>query len=84
MTKSVVSVSIHVGYNHCHTPRYRIKEAMNVSLGYSSPCDLHILPTLTWCSSGRCIPDSRCPSMDNTFSIGDRSGEQGSNSMCDR
>ncbi|GFX01206.1 transposable element Tcb1 transposase [Trichonephila clavipes] len=37
MTKSVVSVAAIVGYNHCHTPRHRIKEALDVSLGYRSP-----------------------------------------------
>ncbi|GFX88502.1 transposable element Tc1 transposase [Trichonephila clavipes] len=42
MTKSAVSVEFTVGYNHCHKPRHGIKEALNVSLGYSSPCGSHI------------------------------------------
>ncbi|GFV58250.1 uncharacterized protein TNCV_4019871 [Trichonephila clavipes] len=36
MTKSVVGVAAIVGYNRCHTPRHRIKEDLDVSLGYSS------------------------------------------------
>ncbi|GFU64567.1 hypothetical protein TNCV_305061 [Trichonephila clavipes] len=35
MTKSVVRVTTIVGYNRCHTPRHRIKKALDVSLGYS-------------------------------------------------
>ncbi|PRD34972.1 UNVERIFIED_CONTAM: hypothetical protein NCL1_12936 [Trichonephila clavipes] len=37
-TKSVVSVASIVVYNRCHTPRHRIKEALDVWVGYSSPC----------------------------------------------
>ncbi|GFW36674.1 uncharacterized protein TNCV_1956741 [Trichonephila clavipes] len=33
MTESVVSVDVIIGYNWCHTPRHRIKEALDVSLG---------------------------------------------------
>ncbi|GFS50258.1 hypothetical protein TNCV_3491 [Trichonephila clavipes] len=36
MAKSVVSVAAIVGYNHCHMPRHRIKEALDISLEYSS------------------------------------------------
>ncbi|GFX50708.1 hypothetical protein TNCV_2722941 [Trichonephila clavipes] len=76
MTKSVVSVTAIVGYNSSYTPRYRIKEALDVSLGYNSPCGFHILPKLIWCSSGWCIlRHSRCTSMDHMLLIGDRSGE---------
>ncbi|GFX33371.1 uncharacterized protein TNCV_812331 [Trichonephila clavipes] len=56
MTKSVASIDAIVGYNHCHTPRHRINEAFDVSLGYSSRCGIHILPKLIRCSSGWCIP----------------------------
>ncbi|GFT30946.1 hypothetical protein TNCV_1683201 [Trichonephila clavipes] len=35
MTKPVVSVAAIVGYNRCHTPRHRIKDTLDVSLGYS-------------------------------------------------
>ncbi|GFV46982.1 hypothetical protein TNCV_3033791 [Trichonephila clavipes] len=42
-TKSVVSVAAIVGYNHCNTHFHRIKEALDVPLRYSSPCDFHIL-----------------------------------------
>ncbi|GFT80550.1 hypothetical protein TNCV_5122581 [Trichonephila clavipes] len=56
MTKSIVSVAAIVGRNLCHTPRYRIEEALDVFLGYSSPCDFHILPKLIWSSSGWLIP----------------------------
>ncbi|GFW68215.1 hypothetical protein TNCV_1880971 [Trichonephila clavipes] len=48
-TKSVVSVAAIVGYNHFHTLRHRIKEALDVSLGYSSPCGFPIMPKLIWC-----------------------------------
>ncbi|GFW73993.1 hypothetical protein TNCV_545171 [Trichonephila clavipes] len=84
MTKSVVSVATTVGYTHSNTPHCRIKEASNVSLRYSSSCGFHILPKLIMYKPGWCIPGSRCASMDRTFSIGERSGEQedqGSNSM---
>ncbi|GFU93918.1 hypothetical protein TNCV_1661411 [Trichonephila clavipes] len=73
MTKSVVSVAAIVGYNRCHTLRHRIKEALDVSLWYSS---LHT--TSTYCQSGSGVVAggefraSRCGSMDYTFSIGDR------------
>ncbi|GFY11936.1 hypothetical protein TNCV_4974361 [Trichonephila clavipes] len=53
---SVVNVATNFGYNLCHTPRYRIKEASDVSLRYSSPWGFHILPKLIWCSSRECIP----------------------------
>ncbi|GFU16283.1 hypothetical protein TNCV_4422311 [Trichonephila clavipes] len=43
MTKPV-SVAGFVGYNHCHTPRHRIKEVLDVSLGYSSQCGFLIFP----------------------------------------
>ncbi|GFV54155.1 hypothetical protein TNCV_1027271 [Trichonephila clavipes] len=56
MTESVVSVAAIVGYNRCHTPRHRIKEPLDVSLGYSNSCGFHILPKLNWCSSGLSIP----------------------------
>ncbi|GFX59148.1 hypothetical protein TNCV_936631 [Trichonephila clavipes] len=83
--KSVVSVAAIVGYNHCYAPRHRIKEALDVSLSYSSPCVFRILSKLIWCSSGGCIPShSRCASMSHTLSIDDKSGEQegqGSNSI---
>ncbi|GFU42387.1 uncharacterized protein TNCV_4555281 [Trichonephila clavipes] len=46
MTKSVVSVANFAGYNRCHTPRHRIKEALDISLGYSS---LHAAST--YCQS---------------------------------
>ncbi|GFT43084.1 hypothetical protein TNCV_5119501 [Trichonephila clavipes] len=48
MTKSVVIVAAIVGYNRCHTPRHKIKEALDVSLGYSSSCGSRILPKLIW------------------------------------
>ncbi|GFX61753.1 hypothetical protein TNCV_1382511 [Trichonephila clavipes] len=36
-----------VGYNHCHTLLHGIKEALDASFGYSSPCGgFHILPKL--------------------------------------
>ncbi|GFW47866.1 hypothetical protein TNCV_2400531 [Trichonephila clavipes] len=56
--KSVGIVVAIVGYNHCHTSRHRIKEALDVSLRQSSlyPCGFQILPKLIWCSSGWCIP----------------------------
>ncbi|GFW51734.1 uncharacterized protein TNCV_1186661 [Trichonephila clavipes] len=44
MTKSVVSVNAIVDYSRCRTPRQRIKEASDVSLGYSRPCGFHLLP----------------------------------------
>ncbi|GFV96176.1 uncharacterized protein TNCV_1871361 [Trichonephila clavipes] len=75
MTKSEVSLSAIVGYNRCHTPRHRIKEALDVSLRYSTTCGFIILPKLIWFRSGWCIP-SRCASMDHTFLIGDRLEEQ--------
>ncbi|GFS92832.1 uncharacterized protein TNCV_1162201 [Trichonephila clavipes] len=52
--KSVVSAAAIMGCNHCHTPRHRIKEALDVSLGYgyNSPRGFHILPKLICCSSG--------------------------------
>ncbi|GFS62971.1 uncharacterized protein TNCV_2054461 [Trichonephila clavipes] len=56
ITISVVSIAAIKDYNSCHTPRHRIKEALDVSLGYSSPCGFHILPKLIWCSIGWCIP----------------------------
>ncbi|GFS64922.1 uncharacterized protein TNCV_1584231 [Trichonephila clavipes] len=52
MTKSIVSVATIVGYNCCHTPQHRIKEALDVFLGHSIPRGLPILPKLIWCSSG--------------------------------
>ncbi|GFX62863.1 hypothetical protein TNCV_3351891 [Trichonephila clavipes] len=50
MTKLVVSVATIVGYNRCHTLRHRIKKALDVSLGYSSPFDFRVLPKLIWTS----------------------------------
>ncbi|GFT74172.1 uncharacterized protein TNCV_5027041 [Trichonephila clavipes] len=50
MKKSVASAAVIVGYNPCKPPRPRIKEALDVSLGYSSPCGVHILPKLIWTS----------------------------------
>ncbi|GFT87747.1 uncharacterized protein TNCV_4000961 [Trichonephila clavipes] len=55
MTKSVVSVAAIVDYNHCHTARHRVKEALDVFLGYSSPCGFHILQKFILCSNGWCI-----------------------------
>ncbi|GFV59462.1 hypothetical protein TNCV_4921531 [Trichonephila clavipes] len=55
MTKSVASVAAIGDYNHCHMPRQRIKEALDVSLEYSSPCGFHILPNLICCTSEWCI-----------------------------
>ncbi|GFV98333.1 transposable element Tc3 transposase [Trichonephila clavipes] len=81
MTKSEVSVVAIVDYSLCHTPRHRIKEALDVSLGYSSPCGFHVLSELIRCNSGRRILGQLCK---HTFSIRDRSGEQageGSNSI---
>ncbi|GFX38322.1 hypothetical protein TNCV_3813681 [Trichonephila clavipes] len=40
MTKSVVGVAAILGYNHCNLPRHRIKVALDVSLGYRSPCSI--------------------------------------------
>ncbi|GFV91106.1 hypothetical protein TNCV_896271 [Trichonephila clavipes] len=40
MTKSVVSVATIVGYNCCHTPWHRAKEALDVSLGVQQPIRL--------------------------------------------
>ncbi|GFU87200.1 hypothetical protein TNCV_1059121 [Trichonephila clavipes] len=56
MTKTVVSVTAIVDYNGLLSPQHITIEALDVSLGYSSPCDFHILPKLIWCSSGLCIP----------------------------
>ncbi|GFT24122.1 hypothetical protein TNCV_2063731 [Trichonephila clavipes] len=75
MVKSVVSVTVIVGYNPCHTPRHRTKETLDVSLEYSSPCGFHILPKLSGVAAGGVSQTSRCASMDHMFSIGDRSGE---------
>ncbi|GFU81400.1 uncharacterized protein TNCV_1380681 [Trichonephila clavipes] len=42
MTKSVISTAANFGYNRCHTPQLRIKNALDVSLGcqviYSQFC----------------------------------------------
>ncbi|GFY16937.1 hypothetical protein TNCV_3689951 [Trichonephila clavipes] len=56
-SQSEVQGDLHniVGYNHYLTPRHRIKETLDVTLGYSNPCDFHILPKLIWCSSRWCI-----------------------------
>ncbi|GFS71104.1 uncharacterized protein TNCV_5049071 [Trichonephila clavipes] len=55
-TKSVIRVAAISGYSRCHTLRHRIKETLDVSLVYGSPCGFHILSKLIWCSSGGCIP----------------------------
>ncbi|GFW64276.1 hypothetical protein TNCV_2415261 [Trichonephila clavipes] len=87
MTKSIVSVAAIVGYKCCHTPRHRIKEVFDVSLGYSS---LHVASTYCQSCSGVAVGggggsrDNRCASVDHAFSIGERSGKQagqGSNSI---
>ncbi|GFT14351.1 MPN domain-containing protein [Trichonephila clavipes] len=57
MTNSAVRIATIVGYNCCHIPRHRIKEALDVFLGYSSPCGINILPNFIWCSSRWCILD---------------------------
>ncbi|GFV67493.1 hypothetical protein TNCV_4621741 [Trichonephila clavipes] len=57
MAKSVVSVADIVGYNRCHMPRHGIQEAFDVSLGYSNPCGIQILPKFIWCSIGWWILD---------------------------
>ncbi|GFX78027.1 uncharacterized protein TNCV_971811 [Trichonephila clavipes] len=68
MTISVVSVASIVGYNRCHTPRHTIKNALDVSLAYSSSCGFHILPKLIWCSSSWCNPgQSLCKSGPHVF-----------------
>ncbi|GFW19538.1 hypothetical protein TNCV_1604301 [Trichonephila clavipes] len=72
-TKSVDSVATIVGYTHCHMSRHSIKEVLDVSLGYSSPCGFHILQKFIWCGNGGVSRARRCASMDHTFSIGDRS-----------
>ncbi|GFT05043.1 hypothetical protein TNCV_530981 [Trichonephila clavipes] len=54
-TKSIVSVATIVGFNRCHTPRHRLKDALDVSLEYGCLCGLDMLPKLIWCSSGWCI-----------------------------
>ncbi|GFW32529.1 hypothetical protein TNCV_676871 [Trichonephila clavipes] len=56
MTNSAVSVSDIVGYSHCYAPQHKSKEALDVSLGYTSPCGFSILPKLVCCSRGWCIP----------------------------
>ncbi|GFV47313.1 hypothetical protein TNCV_4829691 [Trichonephila clavipes] len=71
VTKSVVSVATIAGCNHFHRPWYRIKEALDISLGYSNPCRFRILPKLIWCSSGGVSRASLCASIGHTFSIGD-------------
>ncbi|GFW94199.1 hypothetical protein TNCV_1979391 [Trichonephila clavipes] len=85
MTKSVVSVAAIVGYNRSHTPRHKIKEALEVSLGYSSLDAVSIYcQKLIWCSSVWLSRASCCANMDYTVLIGDRSGElagQRSNSI---
>ncbi|GFT94540.1 hypothetical protein TNCV_1490601 [Trichonephila clavipes] len=57
MTTSTVRVAASVGYNRGHTTRHRIKEALDVSLGYSSQYGFHMLPKMIWCGSGWCILD---------------------------
>ncbi|GFY15644.1 hypothetical protein TNCV_1282921 [Trichonephila clavipes] len=82
--KLVIRVAAIVVNNHCHTPRHRIKVALDVFLGYSSPCGFYILPNLAYCSSEWCTPSHSLASTDHTFSIGHRLGEQaghGSNSI---
>ncbi|GFY18906.1 hypothetical protein TNCV_3875941 [Trichonephila clavipes] len=57
MIKSVVIVVVILHYNHCQTPRHRIKEALVVSLRVQqSSSGFPILPKLIWCSSEGCIP----------------------------
>ncbi|GFU91204.1 hypothetical protein TNCV_4925341 [Trichonephila clavipes] len=55
ITKSVDCVVTIAGYNPCHTSRHRIKEALDVSLGCSSPFGFHRLSELIWFNSGLCI-----------------------------
>ncbi|GFX12604.1 hypothetical protein TNCV_3157251 [Trichonephila clavipes] len=76
MMKLVVNADVIAGYNRFHTPRHRIKDTLDVTSGYSSPCSFHRLPKLIWCSIGGRIPESRCASNYHTFRIGDRSIEQ--------
>ncbi|GFT06041.1 hypothetical protein TNCV_1594741 [Trichonephila clavipes] len=52
IAKSVDLAAIIVGYGHGHTARYRITDALNVFLWYSSPCGFHMLSKLIWCSVG--------------------------------
>ncbi|GFX51891.1 uncharacterized protein TNCV_3063091 [Trichonephila clavipes] len=70
MIKSVVSVARNAGYNHCNTLRHEIKEALNVFLGYRSPCGFHILAKLIWCNREWCIPvQSLCKHEPHTFAL---------------
>ncbi|GFY26294.1 uncharacterized protein TNCV_24921 [Trichonephila clavipes] len=48
MTKSIVNVAAIVGYNRCPTPRHRIEESLDVSLGYKSP---RVHAASTYCQS---------------------------------
>ncbi|GFT38297.1 hypothetical protein TNCV_2638601 [Trichonephila clavipes] len=48
----------------------------NASLDYNSSCDFHILQCLCGVAEDDVSRSSRCTSMDNTFSIADRSREQ--------
>ncbi|GFT27200.1 uncharacterized protein TNCV_40421 [Trichonephila clavipes] len=75
MTKSEVRVAAIVGCNLCHMPCHRMRKSLVVSLGYHSPCGFHILPKYIWCCSEVCQV-SRGASMNHTFSICKRSGEQ--------
>ncbi|GFX03289.1 uncharacterized protein TNCV_3555171 [Trichonephila clavipes] len=66
MTKSVVGVAAIVGYNRYHTPRHRIKEALDVSLGRTlEHCVQHVLapyPVGIWLmASAECMGGPRAP-----------------------
>ncbi|GFX32470.1 uncharacterized protein TNCV_2173881 [Trichonephila clavipes] len=71
------SLTTIVGYKSYHTPRHRIKEALDVSLGYSSFHAASIY-CQNWPggAAGGVSRASRCASMNHTFSIGDSSGKQ--------
>lgn len=56
MKKSVVSVATTVGYNLCHMPWHRIKEAFDVSLENSRICSTPILSIEIGNNRGWCIP----------------------------
>ncbi|GFS57026.1 hypothetical protein TNCV_4238181 [Trichonephila clavipes] len=81
MKKSEVSVTVMIGYSHCHIPQHRIKEAMDISFGYSSPRQTYCQSRSGVAANSVC---SHCTSMDHAFLIGDRLGKQagkGSNSI---
>ncbi|GFX67158.1 hypothetical protein TNCV_2185051 [Trichonephila clavipes] len=83
MTKLLISVATIVGFNRCHTNHHKIKQALDVTLGNSSPCGVHIIP-ICGVAVGGVSRSSRCAIMDHTFLVSDRSEEQagkGSNSI---